>query len=270
MLTMLVVAAGSVAEKLPEIIAHRGENKLAPENTLAAFRLAWQRGADAVELDVHLTADGYLVVCHDKDTKRMADKNLVIAQSTLAELRKLTFGPPESGQKIPLLSEVLETIPEGKRLFVEVKIGPEAVPVLKKDIEASHKRAEQVVIISFQKAVIAEAKRRLPQHRAFWLADFKRDKKTKRWSPTVDKLISQARAIHADGIDLGYADPFDRACAEKIRAAGFELYAWTIDSPEVARRLIDFGVVGITTNRAGWLREQLGGKTGARDEPKGR
>ena len=74
------------------IIAHRGESRLAPENTLAAINLAWQRGADAVEIDCHLTADGHLIVCHDDNTRRTAGRKLVIRQSTLAQLRELDAG----------------------------------------------------------------------------------------------------------------------------------------------------------------------------------
>ena len=96
---MLIVAIGTISigaatrpSRPPEIIAHRGESWLAPENTLAAFNLAWKRGADAVELDVHLTADGHLIVCHDDNTERTTGRKLVIRQSTLAELRTLDAG----------------------------------------------------------------------------------------------------------------------------------------------------------------------------------
>ena len=114
--------------KRPEIIAHRGESSLAPENTLAAVQLAWAGDADAVEIDVRLTADGHLVVCHDADTERTTGQKLVVGECTLAELRALDAGAWKgaewAGQKIPLLAEILDTIPENKRLFVEVKVGP--------------------------------------------------------------------------------------------------------------------------------------------------
>lgn len=71
------------------IVAHRGASKEAPENTIPAFTLAWKQGADAVEGDFHLTADGYIVCIHDKDTKRVADRKLVVAESSLEDLRKL-------------------------------------------------------------------------------------------------------------------------------------------------------------------------------------
>ena len=113
---------------------HRPSRRVAaaPENTLAAFNLAWKQGADAVEIDCHLTADGHLIVCHDGDTQRTTGRKLVIRQSTLAQLRELDAGAWKgarwAGQKLPTLAEVLDTIPENRRLLVEVKVGPEAVP----------------------------------------------------------------------------------------------------------------------------------------------
>jgi glycerophosphoryl diester phosphodiesterase len=264
MMALLAVSADAAtgANRPIEVTAHRGESSLAPENTLASVELAWKRGADAVEIDVHLTADGQLVVCHDANTKRTAGRELRIAKSTLAELRALDVGAWKGaewvGQKIPLLEEVLKTVPENRRLFVEVKVGPEAVPILKKAVEAAQKRAEQVVVISFNAAVIAAAKRQMPENRAFLLVGFEQDKQTKQWSPTVEKVIAAARTANADSVDLSASPPLDRAFVEQLHHAGLGVYAWTIDSPEVARRMIEYGVVGITTNRAGWMKEQLG------------
>jgi glycerophosphoryl diester phosphodiesterase len=264
MAALLTISADAAAGTIRpiEITAHRGESSLAPENTLAAVELAWKRGADAVEIDVHLTADGHLVVCHDGNMKRTAGRELVIAKSTLEELRALDVGVWKgaewAGQKIPLLEEVLKTIPEKRRLYVEVKAGPETIPALKKVVEASQKRAEQVVIISFNAAVIAAAKCQMPQHRANLLVGFKQDKQTKRWSPTLDEVIASARAANADNVALSAEPPLDRAFIEGLHQAGLDVYAWTIDSPEVVRRMIEYASVGITTNRAGWMKEQLG------------
>ncbi|MDA1056051.1 MAG: glycerophosphodiester phosphodiesterase family protein, partial [Planctomycetota bacterium] len=74
------------------IIAHRGGSHDAPENTLAAFRLAFEQGADGIEGDFYLTRDNRIVCIHDADTKRVADKTLVVAESSLAELKRLDVG----------------------------------------------------------------------------------------------------------------------------------------------------------------------------------
>src|SRR3954451_4899727 len=116
-----------VTKRIPLLIAHRGESQLAPENTLAAFQLAWSSNDDAIEMDVHLTSDGRVVVCHDDDTVRTTGgrAKCVIRDSTADELRTLDVGswkdPRYAGERIPLLAEVLSTMPAGKRAFVELK-----------------------------------------------------------------------------------------------------------------------------------------------------
>ncbi len=108
-----------------KIIAHRGASFDAPENTLAAIRLAWQQQADAVEIDVHLSRDRHLVAIHDFNTRKTTGRNRPVARQTLAQLRTLDAGqwkhPRWRGEKIPTLEEVLATVPPGKRLFIEIK-----------------------------------------------------------------------------------------------------------------------------------------------------
>ncbi len=112
-----------------ELIGHRGASFDAPENTLAAFRLAWEEGADGVEGDYRLTLDGEIVCLHDPTTRRTAGINLAVAKATLAQLRELDVGSWKgeqwAGEPIPTLREVIATVPPGKRLFIELKSGPE-------------------------------------------------------------------------------------------------------------------------------------------------
>src|SRR5689334_354029 len=107
------------------VVAHRGASHEAPENTLAAFRLAWEQGADAIEGDFYLTRDREIVCIHDDNTKRTSGEDLSVAASTLAQLRRLDVGrwkdPKWKGERIPTLTEVLATIPAGKRIFIEIK-----------------------------------------------------------------------------------------------------------------------------------------------------
>ena len=104
-----VITAVLVAKSCPgvEIIAHRGASHLAPENTLASVELAWKRGADAVEIDIWLTKDGRIVAIHDEDTERTTGRKWVIADHTLAELRRLDAGSWKdesyAGEPIPIL-----------------------------------------------------------------------------------------------------------------------------------------------------------------------
>ncbi|AGA29526.1 glycerophosphodiester phosphodiesterase [Singulisphaera acidiphila] len=257
---LMLLLAGSAPV---ELIAHRGESADAPENTLAAFRLAWERKVPAIELDVHLSKDGTLVVCHDADTKRTTGVSKKIKESDWDELRTLDAGSWKgskwSAEKLPRLEEALATIPSGARCFIEVKVGAEAIPALVKAVRQSGKKPEQLAVISFQADAVAESKRQLPELKAFYLASFKQDKETKAWTPSVEDLIAKAKSIKADGLDLAAKGPLDRQLAQKIKKdAGLELYVWTVDDPTEARRMIDAGVGAITTNKAEWLKQQLG------------
>ncbi|MGB5892799.1 MAG: glycerophosphodiester phosphodiesterase family protein, partial [Ignavibacteriaceae bacterium] len=107
------------------IIAHRGESYDAPENTFASINLAWERDADAVEIDVQLTKDEKIVLIHDKTTLRTGGKYKRIAQNNYVELLKIDVGKFKGAkwknERIPLLDKVIDTIPKNKILFIEIK-----------------------------------------------------------------------------------------------------------------------------------------------------
>jgi glycerophosphoryl diester phosphodiesterase len=258
-LTMTTTAWSGVESV--EFVSHRGESADAPENTMPAFDLAWERGVKAIELDVHLSRDGVLVVSHDADTKRTTGVERKIKDSTWDELKDLDAGRWKdekfAGTTMPTLDEALATIPEGARCFIEVKVGPESIPALVKSVRSSGKKPEQMCVISFNADTIAASKKALPELKAYYLAGFKRDEKTGVVTPTVDELIARAKQIHADGLDLAYTGPIDRAFVDRVKAEGLAILVWTIDDPADARRMIDAGVEGITTNKAQWLVHQL-------------
>jgi glycerophosphoryl diester phosphodiesterase len=255
---LLAPAAGSAQGV--ELIAHRGESADAPENTVASVQLAWERNVPAAEIDVHLTRDGRLAVIHDANTRRTTGVSRDVKESTLAELNRLDAGSWKGArwrnEPIPSLEDVLHAVPEGRKLFIEVKVGAEAIPALERAIELHARRREDLVIISFQADAIAEAKRRLPDIPAYYLASFKRDSASGQWTPSVEELIRTAREIHADGLDLAYG-PVDAEMVRKAKAAGLGVYVWTVDDPEVARSLVAAGVEGVTTNRAAAMRREL-------------
>lgn len=263
---VFAVSAATAERRQVPMVAHRGESHDAPENTLVAFDLAWSRGDEAAELDVHLTKDGKLIVSHDPDTKRLAAGGIqmVIKDHTADELRKLDVGgwkdPKFTGQRLPLLDEVLALLPAdpSRRQLIEVKVGPEAIPELVRCIERAKRPGGQLVIISFNAETIAEAKRQLPEIKAFWLAQQKQDKVTKEWSPGAVELIAKAKSVNADGLDVQANEPVDAAFIKAAHDAGLELHVWTVDDPEKAKALIAAGVDSITTNRAAWMREQVG------------
>src|SRR5690242_8830167 len=108
---LLLSASSLWAGPKLDLVGHRGASHDAPENTVASFREAWRQGADAAELDVHLTKDGRLVVIHDGDAKRTTGSPLKVREATLAELRRLDAGAWKgaryAGEKLPTLAEML-------------------------------------------------------------------------------------------------------------------------------------------------------------------
>jgi glycerophosphoryl diester phosphodiesterase len=242
----------------PRLIAHRGESYDAPENTLAAFDLAWERGCDAIELDVHQTADGHVVVCHDHDTLRTGGVKHVIAQTSLAELHRLDVGAwkatPFVDQRMPTLDEVLIRVPAGKGVFVEIKSGVEIVDAVATILE-EHEGLD-VTVIAFNSDVVRAMKQRQPNRKVLWLVSPRYDKTTGQWSPTTAEMIAIAKSAGADGLDIDQRFPVEEMVAD-AHAAGLSLYVWTVDDPAHTRALIAAGVDGVTTNRAAWMRQQL-------------
>jgi glycerophosphoryl diester phosphodiesterase len=246
-----------------EIIGHRGGAwHDAPENTLPAFKIGYDQGADADELDVHLTKDGQVLVIHDGNTRSMTGVDAVVAEKTMEDLRAMDAGArmgkawKDKGVKLPLLGEVLSLIPDGKRLFIEIKCGPEVLPELERVLKAAGKKPEQTVIIGFGYETMREAKAKLPGLAVYWILGWKKDKETGKW-PTVEGMIAKAKAAGLDGLDLDYKFPIDAAFVKQVKEAGLKLYTWTVDDAWVAQKLVAAGVDGITTNRAGWMREQV-------------
>lgn len=243
-----------------EIIAHRGASFDAPENTLAAVHLAWKQHADAVEIDVQFSKDGHIVVIHDDNTRKTAGVRKKVAAQTLAELEALDAGswknPQWANERIPTLPEVFAAMPPGKRLFVEIKCGPECIPKFVEDFRASRLKPAQVLPIGFSIETMRALKQALPELKVCWIVEFKRNWQG-RWTPPVEKLIAAVQAAGLDGLDVSGKGPVNAAFARKVHEAGQELYIWTVDSPAKARQLIAAGVDGITTNKPGWLRERI-------------
>ncbi len=245
-----------------EITGHRGASHDAPENTLAAVNLAWKRGADSVEIDIYLSKDGHIVAIHDPTTKRYGGPNRKVADQTLAELKSLDVGRWKdkkfTGERVPTLSEVLATIPPGKRLFIEIKAGAEIIPELKRVLKQSGRKPAEAALIGFSYKTMTAAKRVLPQHTAYWIVSVKRDKQTGVWSPAIDEMIVKTKAANLDGLDLGNAPAvIDRKYVQRVKQASLGLYVWTVNDKNEARRLRDAGIDGITTDRPGWLRKSL-------------
>lgn len=242
------------------IVAHRGASFSAPENTLAAFELAWKEEADAIEGDFRLTRDGHIVCIHDSNTSRTSNVDCKVAESNLADLQQLDVGSWKherySDQRIPTLEKVLEMVPAGKKIFIELKAGPEIVAPLKKVVANSPLDVEQMVVIAFDKATVREVKKRLPELKTHWLTGY--DSETE--SDSYDRITETLRWCRADGLGSeAKRDCFNEGLVRQLEGGGFkEFHVWTVDDPKDAKYYASLGAYGITTNRPAYIRKHLG------------
>ncbi|MBC8350192.1 MAG: glycerophosphodiester phosphodiesterase [Verrucomicrobia bacterium] len=242
----------------PLVVAHRGASQDAPENTLAAFMLAWEQGADAIEGDFLLTKDNEIVCIHDKSTERLAGRKLIVKGSTLAQLQELDVGLGKGGKftgtKIPTIAEVLATIPAGKKIFIEIKCGKEIIPPLLEEIKKSELNDEQVTMICFNTEVVRMLKIKAPQHKVYWLSNFKRNKEG-HWVPSLETVLQTLSSTKADGLDSHHGIP--EHTARRIQEEGFEWHVWTVNDLKTAKRLKALGVESVTTDVPGHLKKAL-------------
>ena len=237
----------------PEIIAHRGASADAPENTLAAIQLAWQQGADAAEIDVMPTADGQLVAIHDETTLRTGGVDWAVKVHTLAELKTLDVGswksPQFAGERIPTLAEVLDIVPVGKRLFIEVKCGVEAISELVRVLSAAKTAREQTVLISLDFDTIVAVKQALPARLAYWVAEqFATGAADSPLRPATSDFIQRTLTARLDGLDINDLAERPSGDIASIRQAGLGICIWTVNSVDRARWLRTEGVESITTD----------------------
>jgi glycerophosphoryl diester phosphodiesterase len=214
-----------------ERIGHRGAPREFPENSLPAFRRAFERGADAVELDVHATVDGEVVVHHDPTIAR--DSNAygrsAIAELAFAQLRAVRLA---EGIGIPTLAQVLEVVPEGRRVYVEIKgegIEERVADVIKQS-------AVDCAVHSFDHGAIARLRRLAP--------DIPRGILYDRHAIDIDAAIREtgARDVWPNWKLI------DRGTVALVHARGGRVIAWTVNSSGPASDLAAIGVDGICTD----------------------
>lgn len=254
------------AKPLPMIVAHRGASYTAPENTVSAFNLAWEENADAIEGDFYLSADGEIVCLHDKTTARTApgSPSLKVSEATLPQLRKLDVGAWKqeryAGERIPTLKEVIATVPDGKGIFIEIKCGPEILPILKQQLEECSLKPEQITIICFNDEVVRQAREMMP-YEANWLTSYKKQLKGG-WKPTLGSVTDQLKSTNASGFGTQVkpelvGSVLNEAFCDAVRDIGCGMHGWTIDDAKVAKQLVELDFVSITTNRPAYIRDAL-------------
>ncbi|MBN2293224.1 MAG: hypothetical protein JXM70_12410 [Pirellulales bacterium] len=242
-----------------KIIAHRGASGIAPENTVASIKLAFEKNADVAEIDTFLSKDGRVMVIHDETTKRTAGVDWVVSKTDSAKLRQLDVGswksPDYAGEKIPFLEDIIEVIPEGKELFIDAKYDPNIVPHLKKVIYASNKKG-QMLIASIKFDVVVACKKQMPDVPVYWGFITERDKKTGRYLPYDTAVIEKAVANGFAGLSLHHKG-LTKKYVEKAHKAGLKIIVWTVDGINDAKRLMEYNVDGIATKLPGVIKSHI-------------
>jgi len=240
-------------------IAHRGESFEAPENSLSSICLAWGNGAKAVEIDVQLTADNHIVVIHDENTLRIGDKNKTIKKTNLDELKKIDIGSFKGekwkNERIPTLKEVLDTIPENGKLIIEIKSDEKIIEPLITLIKNANLKTNQVEIIAFNFKLLAEIKKLIPEYRILWLlgSGFY-------WSQwhIMKKKIKNKLLIHnLDGVNVYEKNLINKKIVSYFQKNGLSIYAWTVNDPAKALKLVKSGINGITSDKPTWLKNKI-------------
>ncbi|WP_372634105.1 glycerophosphodiester phosphodiesterase family protein [Fodinibius sp.] len=249
-------------EQRVEIIAHRGDSHAAPENTVASVESAWQKEADAVEVDVYLSADNRVMAIHDKTTERTGDKVLPVRETDSEELRTVDVGAFKgaefTGEKIPFLEDIIASVPDQKRLFIEVKDSERAIAPISELIQQSEKQ-DQMVIISFSLEVVKASKQQMPEVPAYWLRSARRDQDTGAYQPIDTALLEQVKEHNLDGLDVNYRG-VSPELIEASHKAGLKLFVWTVNESADISTLAEQGVDGITTDRISRAQNALGRK----------
>lgn len=235
------------------VVAHRGASAQAPENTMEAFRLGVEAGADAIELDVHLTADGQLAVIHDDSLDRTTDRTGRVAELTMDEIREADAGAsfvrpddaglPYAGEglRVPTLPEVLEWLPDGIGLVVEIKARAAADAVVDALRGQPVREGSRLAVISFDEATIERVRELDPGIRTGYLL-----------VPTqpIEPALTWATEHGHVGVfpwegDLGM-DPLP--LMSQAHAYGREIGCYVVNDPQRMQHLAACGLWGFVTD----------------------
>jgi glycerophosphoryl diester phosphodiesterase len=221
-------------------IAHRGASSYAPENTFAAFDLAIEMGARHLELDVHFSSDGHLVVIHDDAVDRTTDGSGPVTSHSLAALTALDagswFDPRFKGQRIPTLEAVFERYQGRAHVHLEIKGHSAGLAEKTVDLVRSCGVTGQVTITSFQKAKLEETRAYAPELPTGWLV-----------GQVSDAVIAQARAMGLTQL-CPRADSVTPELVSRLHAERFGVRAWGVATEDLMRQVVAAGADGMTVN----------------------
>lgn len=226
-----------------QVQAHRGASGHAPENTLPAFLLARRMGADGIECDIHLSADGEFMVCHDETVDRTSNGRGKISEMTAQELKKLDFGswygPEYANTRIPTLDEMLDVVSVMDIINIEVKsFGADSAVAIDRfyAVLAGRRLLEKVIISSFHIELLKEMKERHPDFYTAYLYEGK-----------GREGILLAKEHLCDAIHP-YKGDVDQELAAFARERGLGINVWTLNEEAELERIGRLDIDGVITN----------------------
>lgn len=227
-----------------QIFAHRGASGYAPENTLEAFELAVRQGAHGVELDVHLSRDGEVVVTHDEAIGRVSDGQGNVREMTLLELKGFRFNkthPKYKRATIPTLCEVYELLkPTGLSVNVELKNSGGSYPGLERkcvEIAAKMGMSDRVLYSSFNHESMMRMKWMDAEVRCGLL-----------YGGVMVRPWAYAVALGVDALHPCMSEMFRPSVCEAAHRVGLEVNVWTVDSEAQIEKALRMGVDRVITN----------------------
>jgi glycerophosphoryl diester phosphodiesterase len=237
-----------------KILAHRGASGDAPQNTIAAMKLAIEQNCDGIELDAQLTKDNEVVIYHDWDIKTHSNGEGEIGDFTLAELKQFDFGSYFSEEfkeeKIPTLDEILDIVPEEILLNIELKIKSyNDAPLAEKTAEilARRKRYNNIVVSAFNHNNLTIFNKLLPQVEIAFL-----------YGGTIIDPINYMNSTNLDVASFNlHHDYVSKELIDELHAQNRKVYIWTVNSIKEAKLFMDMGVDGIITNYPEFMIEEL-------------
>ncbi len=240
----------------PMVCAHRGRSEIVPENTMAAYEAAIEIEADFMELDVRRTADGTIVCIHDPTVERTTDGAGEVEELTLDELRALDAGAWKgeeyAGERIPLLSEVLEQI--APRLVIDIEIKQRGIAEqVVEEIQAAE-AVRRVSVVSFDTDDLRTVRSAQPRISCGFITSGPEDSSAE----AARDLIDEALECGAGFISCHHANVAE-VLVRECHLMGMILMAWTMDEREDIQRMIDLRVDALVSNLPGRVIEMLGG-----------
>nr|WP_202515603.1 glycerophosphodiester phosphodiesterase family protein [Streptomyces sp. SID161] len=210
-----------------------------PENTLRSFLRAEREGLDGIELDLHLSKDGELVVMHDETLDRTTDGSGPIADQELWQLKALDAG---FGERIPTFGEVLDAV--GPALPIQAEIKDVAAARSLAGMLSDRDLLDRVSVLSFHDAALSEIHHLLPQARTVLVAGP---------SAHSDTFVGRAREVGATLVSVELRQ-LNRAIVERCAAAGIDVMAWTVNDERDLALARGLGLVGCVTDEPGMKR----------------